>query len=162
MMLVTTLSGTFALMSEGLSFVLCGLIERYLNKKPIGLQTPLDQSIIDSTRVWNARTIVTDVCFFSGLLYGGFNQNFAMFLLFIESFLIFLVISAIQMTLVLKVTMIFKSYWIQELMDDEIKWLFRIASVVYAGIWWTVSFLWAEPRQRILLILMTADSNEPT
>ena len=158
-MLVATLSGTFALMSESLSLLLCGLIERYLKKKPIGLQTPLDQSIIDTTRVWNARTIISDICFFSGLLYGQISDDIALSLLFIQCYLFYLMVSSVQMTLVLKVIMIFKGQWVNDLMDEEISWIFRAATLGYAGLWWGINYMWAKPRPRFLLTLMTGSNS---
>ena len=109
-MFLTICAGFVALICESLSFMLNYLIEKYLKKKLQGQQTPLDQAIIDCTRVWNTRTVVSDVCFFSGLLYGQLSFDWALPLLWTQCFLIYLMISTVQMVLVIKVIMIFNHF----------------------------------------------------
>ena len=140
-MLLSVTSGIFATICESISLLLLGLIERYLQKKPDGFRTPLDQSITDTTRVWNARTIITDICFFSGLLYGQISNDIALSLLLIQCYLFYLMISSVQMTLVLKVIMIFKGQWVNDLMDEKINWIVRTATLGYAGLWWGIDFI---------------------
>ena len=158
-MFLSVTSGILVTICESISLLLLGLIERYLQKKPEGLRTPLDQGITDTTRVWNARTIITDICFFSGLLYGQISNDIALSLLFIQCYLFYLMISSVQMTLVLKVIMIFKGQWVNDLMDEEISWIFRAATLGYAGLWWGIDFMWAKPRPRFLLTLMTGSNS---
>ena len=158
-MFLSVISGICVIIGDGFSLLLLGLTERYLQKKPQGFQTPLDQSIIDTTRVWNGRTIISDICFFSGLLYGQVSDDIALSLLFIQCYLFYLVISSVQMTLVLKVIMIFKGQWVNELMDEQISKMFRLATLGYAGLWWVIDYKLAEPRPRFLLTLMTGSNS---
>ena len=159
-MFLTMCARFVALNCETSSFMLNYLIEKYLKKKLQGQQTPLDQAIIDCTRVWNTRTVVSDVCFFSGLLYGQLSFDWALPLLWTQCFLIYLMISTVQMVLVIKVIMIFKSHWISDYMDDQLGMIYRVSTISYASFWFGVDCLLAQPRPRLVLTLMTG-SNEP-
>ena len=158
-MLLSLISGISAFICEALSLQLISLIAKYLKNKPDGLQTPLDLSIIDCTRVWNLRTFITDIAFFSGLIYGQFSHKFALSLLWVQSFLFYSMISIVQITLVLKVVMIFKGHWINDWMDEQVRWICRVVSVGYAGLWFGIDCFGAKARPRFLLTLMTG-SNE--
>ena len=150
-MLLSLISGISAFICEALSLQLISLIAKYLKNKPDGLRTPLDLSIIDCTRIWNLRTFITDIAFFSGLIYGQFSHKFALSLLWVQSFLFYSMISIVQIALVLKVVMIFK--------DEQVTWICRVVSVGYAGLWFGIDCFGAKARPRFLLTLMTG-SNE--
>ena len=152
-MLLSLISGISAFICEALSLQLISLIAKYLKNKPDGLQTPLDLSIIDCTRVWNLRTLITDIAFFSGLIYGQFSHKFALSLLWVQSFLFYSMISIVQITLVLK------GHWIHDWMDEQVTWICRVVSVGYAGLWFGIDCFGAKARPRFLLTLMTG-SNE--
>ena len=131
MSILTGVLGFFNLVESTISTLLLSLIYRYIQSKPLGLQSVLDLLSLDCIRVWITYTILANSIIYSGLCYGQFDFTTAQVMVGTSVNVFVLLMALIQVTIVVKAVLIFKGDWLSEISDSNLIWICRLVSVVY-------------------------------
>ena len=120
MPILKSILGILNFLEASVSAVLLVLIYRYIKRKSPGLLTVLDFLTLDCIRIWIVYIILANSIIHSGLIYGQFEFITAQVLVFTSVNILVLLLSAIQVTIVVKAVLIFKGQWLFDVPDERI------------------------------------------
>ena len=123
-----------------ISLCLLQIIVKYIKKKPPGLQSILDCLILELIQWHRLQISVLVVTYFSGILYGQLDPWTAKALNAVMTNVTILVHAYVQVILFVKAILIFKQGWLEDILEDEVLLLSRIASVAYAALTFVIDY----------------------
>ena len=139
-----------------ISRYLLNVIVAYITKKPPGHQSVVDHLILELIRWKKLQILVTITMFFFGIFHGQLNPRAALALTAIAANVTILVAANVQMILLVKAILIFKNEWLEDILEDEVLLLTRIASVAYAALRFVLDYA-LPARQNLILEFLTGN-----
>ena len=134
-------------------------IHKYLKKKPLGLQTVLDLLILDMIKVSLFNRTFFNICFIlPGSLYGQFDFLTSQIIIFILINTRVILCTLFQNYLVIKSILIFKPYWLMEILDYKVVWSSRIFAFIVAFLRFYGDLLITEKSPGLMTKLLTGES----
>ena len=114
----------------------------------------LDCLIIELIQWQRLQISVLMVTHYSGIFYGQLDPWTAKALNAVMTHATILVQSYVQMILFVKAILIFKQGWLEDILEDEVLLLTRIASIAYAALRFVIDYS-MPARQALLLEFLT-------
>ena len=121
----------FNLLRFCISIILLDLIQRYIQKKPPGLQSVLDLLMLDGIKVWIVKDIFGTILDLVGIFHGNIDPLAAEIMIQIMTFLLVISVAAVQVILVVKILLIFQPGIFVDLPDSKVIWMSRTATLIY-------------------------------
>ena len=137
-----------------------GLIIVYEARKQPLSKTILDGCIIDTCWFRIVLFILSVFCIDLVFVYGQTNFVFGQIFCFLFRLSLESLYASYQVTLLVKIILVFVPSLIEDFSDKELRWLSRIASVTYASIASIIDTI-SEPKPFLMLGVLTG-TNEPT
>ena len=157
MPILKSILGILNFLEASVSAVLLVLIYKYIKRKSPGLLTVLDLLTLDCIRIWIVYIILANSIIHSGLIYGQFEFITAQVLVFTSVNNLVLLLSAIQVTIVVKAVLIFKGQWLFDVPvvpDKRILLVSRCGTILYTICRFLVDFA-GEPKSRPFIYILT-------
>ena len=143
-----------------ISYKLMMIIDKYLTKKPPGLQSVLDLLILDITKLsWYIRIFFIFGFLLPGSLYGKLDYFTSQVCIFTLINIRLLSCLQFEIYLVVKFILIFKSHWLNEIMDDQVIWCSRIVAFIIASARFCGDFLVTERLPGPMMKFLTGENH---
>ena len=155
MPILKSILGILNFLEASVSAVLLVLIYKYIKRKSPGLLTVLDLLSLDCIRIWIVYIILANSIIHSGLIYGQFPFITAQVLVFASVNNLVLLLSAIQVTIVVKALLIFKGQWLFDVPDERILLVSRCVAILYTICRFLVDFA-GEPKSLPFIYILTS------
>ena len=110
--------------------ILLHLIQKYINKKPLGMQSLLDLLILDFIKIRRVQSTLVVYYYISHVFDIKVSFMCAKILTMLSVNLMCLINASAQVILTVKAILIFKPEWIGDYEEDEIIVLARIGQVI--------------------------------
>ena len=140
-----------------MSFICCGLIHKYIARKPPGWQSILDHLVMDGLKASLIMISLILLMNLTGIFYGKLDPWKANALnAIVLNVNIFVLLANVQMILIVKSILIFKQEWLADVPEDEILLLTRIATIAYTALRFVMDYsLPNSLKQSLIMELLT-------